>query len=27
MRRHYYDDYAMIIFENEVRVFRRDKFA
>jgi len=27
LRRHYYDDYAMIIFENDVRVLRPDKFA
>lgn len=27
MRRHYYDDYAMIIFESDVRVLRPDKFA
>lgn len=27
MRHNYYDDYAMIIFESDVRVFRPDKFA
>jgi hypothetical protein len=27
MRRNYYDDYAMIIFESDVRVLRPDKFA
>ncbi|HEY5642188.1 MAG TPA: transcriptional regulator [Woeseiaceae bacterium] len=27
MRSHYYDDYAMIIFESDVRVLRPDKFA
>ena len=27
MRRHYYDDYAMIIFESDVRVLRPDKFT
>jgi len=26
MRRHYYDDYAMIIFENVVQVLRPQKF-
>jgi nitrogen regulatory protein PII len=27
LRRNYYDDYAMIIFESDVRIFRPDKFA
>jgi nitrogen regulatory protein PII len=27
LREHYYDDYAMIIFESDVRVFRPDKFV
>lgn len=27
MREKYYDDYAMIIFESDVRVLRKDKFA
>ena len=27
LREHYYDDYAMIIFESDVRVFRPDKFS
>jgi nitrogen regulatory protein PII len=27
LRNKYYDDYAMIIFENDVRVLRSDKFS
>jgi len=27
MRRYYYDNYAMILFESDVRVLRPDKFA
>jgi len=27
MRRHYYEDYAMLIFESDVKVLRPDKFG
>jgi nitrogen regulatory protein PII len=27
LRRSYYDDYAMILYESDVRVLRRDKFV